>query len=727
MFEKIIKQYREEGLFEKYSHKHYLYSVLLGEECLDRVITQKENATFIMNFIKTLYYMKDNLTENDNQWIVREYLSCDGQEYTDEEFMFRYSNVLIMCEIRVFNHSIIQCNLQRIFGTTVINFKLSSGENLRFFAGIIRSDISKIIEKNNAIELNVALNQKDIEQIEQMFNKIGGNLLPIKLPDIIQVLKKVNKINSYENTYDMCLLHVVSDSVEDISIQPIKGMLLNEYTGIFINHKIHQEYNYKSDVCRRIGGVLAFKYNRDFILHGDIRSILDDRYSFWAVNQFAQKRYGDLLPFRSSGEVTLNVGCYNMTSEKIFNECNTYIDWMLENYREKQSEIFTNKERRMLQAFILKNLLDEPELYTSFAIDIEELEENILKKYEVMISWIKKQYPQGHPFLRETFLFDAMSFSLAYCLYMVPKYLNNTKMMADMLEHKLVCEKDGFFDRKQFNESYSEFEIFFYLFIGIFCKSSRSDKFAYLEYEPDGNKNKRFEYAFVFSNYKINVEVKAIECDPEYADGINLMRMKDGETFYKNYFYAYDEKNVIPANILQNAVKLKSNYRQVAKNIKRIRNKCEKKENVINLGFLMINYGTSREEYISYLMHSEQGYLIRNSLGNIDALVLFSMCMDTDLMMTKVMEEEHLFVFKNSDANIDELLQDLRLNNYVINDKNNKYYSVFNDVYGIYKVIKTPNIMTIQRSDVEDEQIQQMSELIKNINENGRSLLKMSK
>lgn len=45
-------------------------------------------------------------------------------------------------------------------------------------------------------------------------------------------------------------------------------------------------------------------------------------------------------------------------------------------------------------------------------------------------------------------------------------------------------------------------EIFLYLFFGIFIKSDLHKKFVKLEYEPDGNAQKKFEYSFVFSDLK---------------------------------------------------------------------------------------------------------------------------------------------------------------------------------------------------------------------------------
>lgn len=106
------------------------------------------------------------------------------------------------------------------------------------------------------------------------------------------------------------------------------------------------------------------------------------------------------------------------------------------------------------------------------------------------------------------------------------------------------------FSLKLFNEGYSELEIFLYLVLGLFCYSGEYANFDKLEYEPSGSNNKRFEYAFLMKNRKrINVEVKALECAHQYSDKLELVKMKDGQLFYKNYFPACDESEIVPHDI----------------------------------------------------------------------------------------------------------------------------------------------------------------------------------
>ena len=96
--------------------------------------------------------------------------------------------------------------------------------------------------------------------------------------------------------------------------------------------------------------------------------------------------------------------------------------------------------------------------------------------------------------------------------------------------------------------------------------------------------------------------------------------MKDGTRFYKNYFFSQSD-DIVPYEIRKESIRLKSNVRQVGKNIKKINEKCVVGAAEVNLGFLMINYGTSREEFISYLMNENDGYLVKNPLDKIDALM----------------------------------------------------------------------------------------------------------
>ena len=217
---------------------------------------------------------------------------------------------------------------------------------------------------------------------------------------------------------------------------------------------------------------------------------------------------------------------------------------------------------------------------------------------------------------------------------------------------------------------------------------------------------------------KINIEVKALECEPEYADKFDLFKMKDGQLFYKNYFPACDESEVVPEDIRRKSIALKSNYRQVSKNVKKIYEKCDDKNDDVNIGFIMINYGTSREEYISYMVNKTHGYLYKNPMQNhnVDAFVIFSMCMDTDLLMDKIIDKEHIFVFANFPRADKKLLEKMRLSNFVDETKQ-EYLYVAEECYGEYEGINRDDILTIQRR-LTSEGRKELKKSIEEINEN---------
>lgn len=734
MLQKIIRKFKEKGWFEKYPKKHIIYPYLDGNKVLfDEMDSEYIKGikvmyeTFMVNFLRILSYMDYNLDLNSTKWIVRDYLSCE-QNYSDQEFLFRYTNVLIMCGLRTFNINVRRSEIKIVDGLTVIRLECENEIVLQLFAGILnRGNIELLLKQNDVLELEVGLKMCDITHLQSRVKEEKLFIAPMQIQQIVDELLKVEKLSAGENVYNICLLHLVSDNIDGYSIYSTKGMFLNRYTGIFVNDLLHDEYHFDVNIAKKVNGVLAFKYCLPFLLYGDIRHIINKEHYFWAVNRNCTKTWKVLFPFVQSECTDKVLGIYNAISPDIMQRYNIYTALMLENYKKAVSSVFSNKEVYLLKRNIERNLLDEPQLLNPFGLDLGVATTEILEKYEWMYTIIRERYPSNHPFRRDEFLFDAMSFSLAYCMYIVPQYLNNSEMINDFLLKKLVCEKDGLFNRKVFNESYSEFEIFFYLFVGIFCNSERYKTFIKLEYEPDGNHNKRFEYAFIFRDYKINVEVKALECAPEDADSISLTRMDNGTRFYKNYFHANNEKDVIPTEILQNAKKLKSNYRQVSKNIKKIKEKCSEEKAVINLGFLMINYGTSREEYISYLMHPEHGYLRKNPLEKLDALVLFSMCINTDLLMRRVLEKEHIFVFHNQQKNNYTLFSDLRLSNYVCEQEDNRYKCFFDEVYGEYVGINSGGIVTIQRSSVPEEEWKQAQNIISETNKYQQELISLSK
>lgn len=63
--------------------------------------------------------------------------------------------------------------------------------------------------------------------------------------------------------------------------------------------------------------------------------------------------------------------------------------------------------------------------FSAFGGSVEEYVDEIIQRYKYMFSVIEKEYPVGHPFKNPGFCFDGIAFSLAYCLYIVPKYFHN--------------------------------------------------------------------------------------------------------------------------------------------------------------------------------------------------------------------------------------------------------------------------------------------------------------
>ena len=734
MFAKLIEESKEKGLFKKYPENHII-SFFLDNKSVS--VEENDNeyiegikymySTFAINFFKNIFYIQKNFDVEISEWIIKEYLACEN-DYTNEKFLFRYSNILIISGFICFSREKYEFDIQSMKEKTIFRLISETGSVVQIYPCTLnRGNTKELLKKFDAIELEVGLKKDDIIKVQNKAKQDEIFLFPSHIQEVVDNIVKASSLFVDEKSYNICLLHLLTDNIDGFNVYPIKGAMLNEYTGLFVNSKLYEEYGLDEQTIKNMSGILASQRDIYFFIYGDIRYLLNEKNYFYAINHFTNKKELDLYPFVKS-DITQNImGIYNVISSKINDKYNFYLSLILQNYNKSVSSIFTNNQVLFLKSFIRKNLKECPQLLKAFKVDVETAQKEIYKKYELMYSIIKDKYPSNHPFQREEFLYDAMSFSLAYCMYVIPIYLDNTVVINDFLHKKLVCSKKGLFDSKIFNESYSEFEIFFYLFVGIFCKSERYKEFCRLEYEPNGNLNKRFEYAFVFRDYKINVEVKALECAPEFSDNIDFKTMKHGTRFYKNYFHSYDEKEIIPEEVLQNAKKLKSNYRQVGKNIKKINEKCIEDKKVINLGFLMINYGTSREEYISYLMNSKQGYLKRNPLDKLDAVILFSMCMDTDLLMEEIIRQEHIFVFPNLRKNNVDLFADLRLNNYVCEEETNPYTVFFDNVYGEFVGIKENGMVTIQSQDISPKEWERAKNKMSHIEKYMRELLEFNR
>ncbi|WP_050413634.1 hypothetical protein, partial [Clostridium botulinum] len=285
----------------------------------------------------------------------------------------------------------------------------------------------------------------------------------------------------------------------------------------------------------------------------------------------------------------------------------------------------------------------------------------------------------------------------------------------------------GVFNYKSLNENLSEFSVFFYIFCGIYFKSELYKIIDHLDYEPNGSNNKKYEYTFVLKDKtKLNFEVKTLDCDPFSKDAKILkdINLKDGDILGKAYFPNSNLEDFIDYKT-NGIVEISSSYRQTNRNIRNIKKKFEtRNDKDINIGVIVINYGTSREEFFSYLLNDEYGLINVQDFGNIDNLVLFSMCGHTTLMMNEIYENEHIFsVSINTDRYKKDIFNSLRLDNYIIKDGKieSRFYDFKTEKFSLYKYIMRNGFVTIQPYYIEDniinDELSELRDIYNDLNE----------
>lgn len=733
MFFPLFNSTNIKQIFSEYPQGHILfnlYNASLQTTPLtahsNRFIQSIENnrMTFIMNFERNVSFFNEKFSLDSTYNLLSEYLSVP--EHSD--FIFRYSNLILLNHIILLQNNIsgicINTASSNHHSITLTTNSLKS-INISFIKYDINKYIEQILKSKDLVELEIGLKPSEFEDFQYLLKLKGFSLVESKVSHISNMIKLVNaNTPNYASSINYVCLQLSSSAEENYNIHSISGLLGNMSTGLLKTTTLHKDFDISLDVLKNISSILVYRNNYESIINGTILPLLANNYSNKIKNLFSKSVYHerDYLEMFQEFEENNPVCIYNSQSMNIANYANVCIHKYISHYSlsEDSNYIFEEYQKIMITSFIEKCLQENPHLIVPFHLDENIAIQKIYEQYIILKKVVSATYPSDHIFQHTEFLFDAMCFTITYCMFIVPTYLHNEDMMSDLINRKLKCDVKNHFDLKLFNEAYSEFQIFLYLFFSIFCFSDEYLTFKSLQYEPNGNLNKRFEYAFVLeSGLKINIEVKALECAPEYSDNIDILKEKDGQQYYKNYFHAYSETDTVPEYIRLNSKKLKSNYRQVSKNIKKICEKCPIENNVVNLGFIMINYGTSREEFISYLMNPEQGYLIKQPLNKVDAIILFSMCPLTDLLMTNIKKYEHLFVFPSAKADL-SFLKKLRLDNFVFNSPKCDYSHIFSEKYGIYECINRKGLLTIQMKYDNEKYVDDYSEKIKFMNEQNR-------
>lgn len=337
-----------------------------------------------------------------------------------------------------------------------------------------------------------------------------------------------------------------------------------------------------------------------------------------------------------------------------------------------------------------------------------EFYECILENKFEILNVIKDRYPKNHIFKDNGFKFSAFLFCFAYSKLVCEKYLKNFEIMNDYINKKFISKFNGEFCSKTYNENLSEFTIFYYILTSIFVKSDLHNEIDRLDYESEGANNKRYEYSFILKNgKKVNFEVKTITCDPLMNSELKLNLLKDGDLLYKTYFPGTNIEDYIDEEYICENNIISSNYRKTKKNIKKIREKFKSdSQDDINIGVLCINYGTSVEEFISYIYNEEYGLIKKGiTFDNVDNLIIFSMSsIANSLSLDELYDWNHVLSICN---NYNEIFQKLRIDKYIFSDGsiNKKFKECVNDYYGIYKYIHRNGYVHIIPNYVDEETI----------------------
>jgi hypothetical protein len=205
-----------------------------------------------------------------------------------------------------------------------------------------------------------------------------------------------------------------------------------------------------------------------------------------------------------------------------------------------------------------------------------------------------------------------------------------------------------------------------------------------------------------------NIEIKTISCDPFYGN----VAIKKDQKLIKRYFHDVNLEDYFTKEQLSKMIILEDNihYRQISKNLKKIDKKFKKTENSVNIGFVVIQFATSIEEFYSYLYHKEKGIMRKNRFDNTDLFVFFSMTPTPDMKLQEIYDRGHVFSIINDKKIYDDLMiKKFRLDNFIANEEGKiieELLSLVNKEYGIFRFIVSNDICFFANDDIKEERIQ---------------------
>ena len=178
---KVLEEYKNRGLFSNYCQEHILYPALndirpvLKNTDSGYIFTIKQMYdTFILNLNKIFIYLQEQYKTSTVEIIIK-YLSCDPN-YSNEEFLFRYTNLLVMCGIKSISTGLKDSDLSLYNNELIFWFEYNNGKRIQFYTEWIYTIYTDDdLKKKNVLELEVGLKRNDIEFLKATIKKENMN------------------------------------------------------------------------------------------------------------------------------------------------------------------------------------------------------------------------------------------------------------------------------------------------------------------------------------------------------------------------------------------------------------------------------------------------------------------------------------------------------------------------------------------------------------------------
>jgi hypothetical protein len=288
--------------------------------------------------------------------------------------------------------------------------------------------------------------------------------------------------------------------------------------------------------------------------------------------------------------------------------------------------------------------------------------ENVQQAIGYILDKMKKHgFPREHPFVD----FPNTPNSLILLVFAAIKIIiKDDSKFDDILKKKCRSIRDGVFDFSLFNQYCSEANILFYATARM---NSGDLKELFIERKVFNNR-KLLEYSLLLNNSVLaNFEVKTLSCDTFMEENIPP---RDGLELIKPFFS--ENLNDI-SQLFPSAMLLKSHKNLLMNNLRKIETKYTGSNlteyRTCNIGIVVVNFSTSLEEFIAYLLHPTYGGINHYEFRGTDAIVLFSLDQKNDLFMDNLYSSGYVItILIHDDPHIKETLAMMRLDNFVAHD-----------------------------------------------------------